>query len=101
MPRRHPDPCPRVFERLVLKPLRPQLQLAAEREQPFLVGADEVDHRLVADLMSMKPDAAVEGEAHPLAAALELPIEWTYWQVMRPSMVAGATGFAVPENRAH
>ena len=49
----------------------------------------------------MKPDAAVEGEAHPLAAALELPIEWTYWQVMRPSMVAGATGFAVPENRAH
>lgn len=101
MPRRYSDPCPWVFERLVLEPLGPQLQLATERKEPFLVGTHEVDHRLVADPMPMKPDAAVEGEAHPLAAALELPIERTYWQVMRPSIVAGATGFAVPENRAH
>jgi len=101
MPRRYPDSCPRVFEWLVLQPFRPELELAAEREQPLLVGADEVDHRLVADPMPMKPNAAVEGEAHPLAAAFELPIRPAYWQVMRPSMVAGATGFALPENNAH
>jgi hypothetical protein len=101
MPCRDSNPRPRVFEGLVLEPLGPQVQLATERQQPFLVGTHEVDHGLVADPMPMKPDAAVEGEAHPLAAALELPIERTYWQVMRPSIVAGATGLAVPENRAH
>src|SRR5689334_14224126 len=101
MPRRYPDPCPRIFERLVLQPFRPEFELVADREQPFLVRAHEVDHRLVADPMPMKPDAAVEGEAHPLAAAFELPIRRAYWQVMRPSMVAGATGFALPENNAH
>jgi hypothetical protein len=33
-------------------------------------------HRLVLDRMVMKPDAAVEGEAYPLAAACELLIAW-------------------------
>jgi len=49
----------------------------------------------------MKPHAAVEGEAHPLAAACEFTARRVYWQVMRPSTVAGATGAAFPENRAH
>jgi hypothetical protein len=31
-------------------------------------------HRLIVDLMPMKPNAAVQGEAHPLTAALEFPI---------------------------
>src|SRR2546422_9043414 len=49
----------------------------------------------------MKPHAAVEGEAHPLAAACEFTVRRVYWQVMRPSTVAGANGAAVPEKRAH
>ena len=101
MPRRHPDPCSRVLEGLVLQPLRPELEARTEREQAFLIRAHEVDHGLIADFVAMKPNAAVEGEAHPLAAAFELPIERAYWQVMRPSTVAGAIGFAVPENKAH
>ena len=49
----------------------------------------------------MKPHAAVKGEAHPLAAACEFTVRRVYWQVMRPSTVAGANGAAVPEKRAH
>jgi hypothetical protein len=33
-----------------------------------------VDHRLAIDLMAVKPNAAVEGEPHPLTAAFEFPI---------------------------
>jgi len=51
--------------------------------------------------VTMKPHAAVEGEAHPLAAAREFTVGRLYWQLMRPSIVAGATGAAVPEKRAH
>src|SRR5437667_8245265 len=49
----------------------------------------------------MKPHAAVEGEAHPLAAAGEFTVRRVYWQVMRPSIVAGATAGTLPEKRAH
>jgi len=63
-----------ILERLVLQPAGMKTQGAAELEEPFLVGADEVDHRLILDLMPMKPDAAAQGEFHPLAAASEFPI---------------------------
>ncbi|HJS44529.1 MAG TPA: hypothetical protein VJ755_13755 [Gemmatimonadales bacterium] len=43
-------------------------------EESFFVGADEVNHRLIVDLMAMKPNAAVQGESHPLTAALEFTI---------------------------
>src|ERR1051325_5508610 len=101
MPRGDPDPRPRVFERLVLPPPGPQPQGAPEPEHPLLVGAPEMPHPLASHSVAVKPHAAVEGEAHPLAAACELPIGWCYWQVMRPSDVAGATGVTAPENRAH
>src|SRR2546430_9638026 len=100
MPRGHLDPRPRVFERLVLQPLRPQPQLATEPEQPLLVGTHEMDHALAPHGVAVKPHAAVEGEAHPLAAACKLPIWRRYWQGMRPSGVAGGTGGAPPEKKA-
>jgi hypothetical protein len=56
-------------------------------------------HRLVPDLMVMKPHAAVEGEAHPLAAACELLIGRRYVQVMWPATVALPTGAAIPLKR--
>jgi len=49
-----------------------QAQGPPQLEEALLVRADQVRHRLVVDLMVMKPNAAVEGEAHPLAAACEL-----------------------------
>jgi len=49
--------------------------------------------------MVMKPHAAVEGEAHPLAAACELLIEWRYVQVIWPELVALPTGAAPPLKR--
>src|SRR6266487_3301155 len=101
MPRRYPDSRPRVFQRLVLQPRRLESQDRAEREQPLLVRAHQVHHRLPAQSVAMKPHAAVEGEAHPLAAACEFTVRPVYWQVMRPSIVAGANGAAVPEKRAH
>jgi hypothetical protein len=45
---------------------------APQLEEALLVGAHQVRHRLIVDFMVMKPNAAVEGEAHPLAAAFEL-----------------------------
>ena len=48
------------------------------------------------NLVTVKPNAAVEGEAHPLTAALEFPIRRLYVQVILPSAVAGATGAAFP-----
>src|SRR6184192_2157004 len=99
MPRRYPDPCPRIFERLVLQPLRPHAERGSQRQQALLVGAHEVHHALAVVDVPMKPNAAVEGEAHPLAAAREFPIGWVYEQEMRPSVVALPTGAAAPEKR--
>jgi hypothetical protein len=87
-----------ILEGLVLKPLGPQSEDAPQREQPFAIGAHHVRHRLAAHPMPVQPNAAVEGETHPLAAARELPIGTLYWQVIRPSTVAGGTGVAAPEN---
>ena len=69
----------------------------SQRQQPLSIRTHEVRHRLVAQAVAMKPNAAVEGEAHPLAAALELPIWWRYVQVILPSTVALPTGVALPE----
>ena len=70
-----------------------------ERKQPFLIRAHEVHHRLVADLMPVKPNAAAEGETHPLAAASELPVRCVYVQVSLPATVAVPTGAAAPLKR--
>ena len=47
--------------------------------------------------MAMKPYAAVEGKAHPLAAACKFVVETFYEQEILPSIVALPTGVAVPE----
>ena len=86
-----------VLEGFVLQPGRSQLQLAAQREQPIPVGAHQVGHRFAVQPVPMKPHAAVEGEAHPLAAACELPVVRPYEQEMLPSTVAVPTGAARPE----
>ena len=78
MPCRHPDSCPGIFQRLVLQPLRLEPERRAEREQPLLVSAHEVHHRLATQGVAMKPHAAVEGEAHPLAAAREFTVRRVY-----------------------
>src|SRR5437870_7680552 len=101
MPRRYPYSCPGIFQRLVLQPPRLEPEGRAKREQPLLVRTHQVHHRLAPERVAMKPHAAVEGEAHPLAAACEFTVRRVYWQVMRPSTVAGANGAAVPEKRAH
>ena len=78
-----------------------QAQLPAHREQPFLIGADEVGHRLAAHAVAVKPNAAVEGEAHPLAAARKLLPGSFYEQLIRPSTVAVPIGGPEPKNRKH
>src|SRR2546425_11056041 len=78
MPRRYPDSRPWVFQRLVLQPRRLESEDRAEGEQPLLVRAHQVHHRLPAKSVAMKPHAAVEGEAHPLAAACEFTVRRGY-----------------------
>src|SRR5437899_13089476 len=101
MPRRYPDSGRWVFQRLVLQPRRLEAEGRAEGEQPLLVSAHQVYHRLASERVAMKPHAAVEGKAHPLAAACEFTVRRGYLQVKRPSVVAGATGGTLPEKRAH
>lgn len=101
MPRRNPHTGVRILEGLVLQPPRVKSEGPTQLEEPVFVRADEVDHRLIVDLMAMKPNAAVEGESHPLTAALEFTIWRIYVQVILPSTVAGATGVAFPENNTH
>jgi hypothetical protein len=55
-----------------------------------------MDHRFAAQPPAMKPNAAVEGEAHPLAAARELPPCPTQLQLILPSCVAVPIGAALP-----
>jgi hypothetical protein len=74
MPGLDADSGVRVLERLVLEPAGVKSERATELEEALLVGAHQMDHRLIADLMAVKPNAAIEGEAHPLTAALEFPI---------------------------
>ncbi len=99
VPGRDPNPGSRILQRLVLQPLRTQPQLPPNREQALPVGAHEVRHGLTVEIVSMKPHAAVEGEAHPLAAACKLPEGTLYEQEMWPSMVAVPGGDALPEKR--
>src|SRR2546430_10790826 len=73
MPRGHLDPRPRVFERLVLQPLRPQPQLATEPEQPLLVGTHEMDHALAPHGVAVKPPPARAGGDPPPPAAWKIP----------------------------
>jgi len=99
MPRGHALPGARIFEGFVLQPGGMQPQLATDREQPGSVTRYEVRHRFAAQSIAMKPNAAVEGEAHPLAAAFKLSPKFCYWQVMRPSTVAGGIGGPAPANK--
>ena len=77
--------------------MRAEPESPPEGEQPFFVRAHEMSHRLVVDPMSMKPNAAVEGKAHPLAAACEFVVKRAYEQEMLPSSVAVPMGTAAPE----
>src|SRR5205807_9641164 len=99
MPRRYPDSGPWVFQRLVLQPRRLEAEGRADGEQPLLVSAHQVYHRLASERVAMKPHAAVEGKAHPLAAACEFTVRRGYCQVMQPSVVAGATRGTLPGKR--
>ena len=99
MPRRHTDAGARILERFVLQPGRMEPEGAPQLEQALLVGAHQVSHWLVVDLVVMKPNAAVEGEAHPLAAAFELLVGRRYVQVILPATVALPTAAALPLNR--
>jgi len=80
-----------------LQPPRLHTQNLAHGQEAVPVGADEVDHRLAVEAVAMKPNAAVEGETHPLAAARERTADFAQVQVMRPSTVAVPTGAAPPE----
>src|SRR2546425_13012296 len=99
MPRRYPDSRPWVFQRLVLQPRRLESEDRAEGEQPLLVRAHQVHHRLPAKSVAMKPHAAVEGEAHPLAAACEFTVRRGFWQGKKPSKVTGTTGGGRPQKK--
>lgn len=76
-----------------------QPEVAAHAEQLLPVGAHEMRHGLAAHAVPMKPNAAVEGETHPVAAACELAVGRRYVQVILPSTVAFPTGVAFPEIR--
>src|SRR5207248_9750185 len=101
VPRRHPDPCPRVLQRLVLQPRRFQRPGPAAREQPLLVRTHQVHHRLAPERVAMKPHAAVKGEAHPLAAACEFTVRRAFWQVIPPPPAPCAHHAPGAELRAH
>ncbi len=70
-----------------------------EREQSVPIRAHKVRHAVAVEPVPMKPNAAVEGEAHPLAAACELPVTLVYPQTILPSTVASPGGVAMPEKR--
>src|SRR2546426_10635077 len=78
-----------------------QPELAAQREQALAVGAHEVRHRLALQSVPVKPNAAVQGEAHPLAAACELAVGGGYEQEILPSIVAAPRGEDDPEEPSH
>src|SRR5206468_1318583 len=101
VPRRHALAGSRILQRLVLQPRRLHAQLASDGEQALLVGAHQMDHRLPAPPVPVKPNATVEGETHPLAAAFELLPGTGYVQLIRPSTVAVPTGGPAPKNRKH
>jgi hypothetical protein len=71
VPRLHADPRVRILKGLVLQPAGVKSQRSTQLEEPLFIGAHQVDHRFIADLMAVKPNAAVQGEAHPLTTAFE------------------------------
>jgi hypothetical protein len=96
MPRRHPDTRAGILERLVLEPLRAKSEHRAHGQETFAVRADEMHHGLAPEPPPVKPNAAVEGEAKPIAAAHELLPGLAQLQVILPSCVAVPTGAALP-----
>ncbi len=73
--------------------------LPPDSDEAVPIRTHEVRHRLAPQVVAMKPNAAVEGEAHALVAACKLPIRAVYEQEMWPSTVALPTGVALPEKR--
>ena len=71
-------------------------QGAPQLQEPFFIRADQVDHWFVVDFVAVQPNAAVQGESHPFAAAFEFTVGQLYVQVILPSLVAGASGAALP-----
>lgn len=67
-----------------------------QRQQSLPVRAHQMDHCCAAQPPAMKPNAAVEGEAHPLAAARELLPGPTQLQLILPSCVAVPMAAALP-----
>jgi len=82
-----------------LQPDGMEAERLPEREQSVPIRAHEVRHAVAVESVPMKPNAAVEGEAHPLAAARELPVALVYPQAIFPSVVASPGGVAMPEKR--
>jgi len=96
MPRLHARAGARILERLVLQPCRLEPEYPTHIEQSGPIRAHQVNHRLATIAPALKPNAAVEGEDHALAAARELLPGPLYVQVILPSTVAGPIGPALP-----
>jgi hypothetical protein len=92
----------RVLEWLVLETTLGDSDRATVLEQKLAVRRDEMRHGPVEPDMTVQPKPAVHGVDHSVSALLELT-KWgdePYWQFSTPSVIAGASGGALPKKMA-
>lgn len=76
MPRVAPDAGARILQRLVLESGRIEADRVAVRQEEGAIGRDEVGERAAQPDVAVQPEAAVDREDHPVAAAGEFSNGW-------------------------
>lgn len=108
MPRIAANASPGILERFVLQALGGDADGLAVLKQERLVRGDEMRHASALPEMAVKPESAIHCVNHPVAPLFKLPkmqhaargTILDHWQPTTPGESAGATGAAVPMNRA-
>ena len=99
MPGFDPPTRPGILQGLVLEPVRIESETVTDEQEGFPAGADEVNHRLIVNDVTVEPHASIHRVDHPLAPPRERSDQLRQEQAATPSLVALPTGVAEPKKR--
>lgn len=99
MPGFDPHTRPGVFQGLVLEPRRIESEAVTDQQEGFTAGADQVNHGLIVNDVTVEPHAPIHRVDHPFTPARERSDQLRQEQAATPSLVAFPTGVAEPKKR--
>lgn len=88
-----------IFQGFVLERNGIESETFTDEQEGFAAGADEVNHRLVVNDVTVEPHAPIHRVDHPFTPARERSDQLRQEQAATPSLVAFPTGVAEPKKR--